>query len=573
MKLIFLSLLIFSILQAKNADFSVIIEKPFNDALHDITEDYDRGLSAVGFSQNYTTSKPDDTQEYTDPFEYLKSVSHTNDSQIHLVKVDNSGSILLSQATNLPDCNEAVSLLKTPSNGYFVGGHTLGGSLIVLKLDANANIVSQKTFGTAMHDKMSKLVALGDGGVLAIGTSASSRNPNDSLFSSGLGMNDISITRFTKDAEILWSKKYGTVYDDEGIDAVEAHDGSIIVTGTNSHTDNKNLLLMRLEENGNKLWLKEYPSKFLLLPHKLIRLREGTFLLSLSQSDNLQKEQIRLIKFDLHNNILLDKNISTKYSSGLKDIAEFSDSDIIGVGYVKDAGNTDALAMLLDSNLNMKTQEHYGQKNFDIFNAVEILHNSQVAVAGISTHNNSQESNMWIAKLNKNGTMAHSASNTNSLYDNLKKLFKDDIAAKRVAVHDDLTIELIENALLFKVGTYELTNTQKTFLNSFSPKLIGFLKENHKAVEGLEVNGHTSSEWGGVDFTSRYLNNEKLSLERSYSVLSYLFKKQNESTQKWLSKILIGSGFSFSKKVIFDEQEDFEKSRRVAFKILVKQAE
>jgi len=59
-------------------------------------------------------------------------------------------------------------------------------------------------------------------------------------------------------------------------------------------------------------------------------------------------------------------------------------------------------------------------------------------------------------------------------------------------------------------------------------------------------------------------------MERSYSVLSYLFTKQNAATQKWLNKILIGSGLSFSKKVVFESSEDYEKSRRVAFKIVVK---
>ncbi|MBU1216781.1 OmpA family protein [bacterium] len=583
MKLILLFLLILSAIEAKNPDYSVIIDKPFNDALHDITQNYDRSLSAVGFSNNYNTPTKNSDEVYTDPFEYLASVSQGQGQQIHLVTVDDGGNIVLSKATSLPDFNEAVSLLKTPSNGYFVGGHTLGGSLIFLKLDANANIIFTKTFGTQKYDKMSKLIALGDGGALAIGSSASSGTSNDSIFTSGLGLSDIYITRFSKDGEMLWNKKYGTVYDDKGVDAVEANDGSLIVTGTSAHEGSNNLLLLRLGENGDKIWLKEYESKLLLSPHKLIQLQEGNFLLSLTQSDSLRKEQIRLIKFDLQKNILLDKLIPTTYSSGLKDIAEFSDSSIIGVGYVNDAGNTDALVMLFDPSLNMKTQEHYGQKNFDIFNAAEILHNSQVGVAGIHTSGTSQESNMWIAKLNKNGTMAQFApsnliipkeqkasKSTGTLYENLKKIFQEEIAAKKITIQSDLTIELIDSSLLFKVGVYELTNAQKSFLDTFSPKLVKFLQEQQKNIEGLAVNGHTSSEWGGVKFTQRYLKNEKLSLERSYSVLSYLFKKQNESTQKWLSKILVGSGYSFSKKVTYDEKEDFEKSRRVAFKVLVK---
>ncbi|MDD2905663.1 MAG: hypothetical protein WBK95_03550 [Sulfurimonas sp.] len=570
MKKLFFSLLLLTDLFAKNMGFSIIIDKPFSDALYDITEDYDRSISAVGFSQNFVSTSSQETQEYTDPFEYLASLSGGQGTQMHFVKIGTDGDIVLSKAAALSLCNEAVSVLKRPDNGYFVGGHTLEGSFLFIKLDANANIVFTKTFGTKFNDTMSKLIALKDGGALAIGSSTTSRDASDPLFASGLGLGDISLTRLSKEGEILWSNKYGTKNDDKGISAVEANDGSLVIVGTSANGADNTLLLMRLSENGEKIWLKEYNSPLPLKPYKLIQLRDTNFLLSLTQNDTTKKEQIRLIKFDLEKNILLDKTITTTYASALKDIAEFSDFSLMGVGYVRDKQNTDALMMLLDANLNMKTQEHYGTKNYESFNALKILHNSQVAVAGAYTYDNSQESNMWIAKLNKDGSMAQISSNSETLFAALKKTFADEIDKNILTIKSDLTIELIDPSLYFKVAEYKLTEAQKTFMSSFGMKLIKFLDTHKKSIEALEVNGHTSSEWGGVDFTQQYLNNEKLSMERSYSVLSYLFTKQNAATQKWLSKILVGSGFSFSKKVLFESGEDFEKSRRVTFKIVAK---
>lgn len=54
----------------------------------------------------------------------------------------------------------------------------------------------------------------------------------------------------------------------------------------------------------------------------------------------------------------------------------------------------------------MLTQEHYGSDARDAFYALSILHNSQIGVAGIHTDKESQESNMWIVKLNSNLSMA-----------------------------------------------------------------------------------------------------------------------------------------------------------------------
>jgi outer membrane protein OmpA-like peptidoglycan-associated protein len=472
---------------------------------------------------------------------------------------------------NLSSVNEAVALVKTPSNGYIIGGSTSDGLLLVLKLDSNANIIYKREFGGKNYDKMNNLILLKDGGVLAIATSASSRDRHDNIFKSGLGLNDIYLTRFSSNGTELWSRKYGTTDDDKGIGAVEANDGSLIILGLTSHEQNRDITLMRLTQNGDKIWLKQYKSDTIVTPYKIIKLRDNNFLVSLSQQNELHKEQIRLMKFDLQNNILIDKYIDTTYASGLKDIKEFSDGTLIGVGYVKDMYNTDALVMILNYKLSLLGQEHYGEENFDIFNAVTILHNSQVAVAGINTSNSSQESNMWIVKLNRDGTMSQKSTKSVNFYNDLVALFKKEIEAGKIVIKENLTIELVDNELFFKVGQYKLTKNQENFLNKFSKKLIPFLNTNKNFVNSLEINGHTSSEWNGVSFSDKYLNNEQLSMNRAFSTLSHIFNSQTHNTQIWLTKVLRGSGFSYSKKIILNKHENREKSRRVSFKVILEE--
>jgi outer membrane protein OmpA-like peptidoglycan-associated protein len=570
MRILFILLLLLNSLAAKSSDFSVIVDEPFNDALFDITQDYDRQISAVGFSREFKQGASTKSKTYTNAFDYLASVSDAHGPQMHLLKIDRYANLSLNKAIKMSRFNEAIALVKTPSNGYFVGGYTLDGSLIILKLDSNGNIIFNKSFGTKNYDRMNNLIQLSDGGVLAIGSSITSRSTNDALFETGLGLNDIYLTRFSKDGRKLWSKKYGTEYDDRGIDAVEAYDGSIMVLSTTSYGNNKDVTLMRITENGNKVWLKHYKSKGVITPYKIIRLRDSNFLISLSQKDEMQKEQVRLIKFDLQKNILKDKTIHTTYSSALKDIKEYSDSTLIGVGFVRDTFNTDALVMMIDSNLEMLYQEHYGEENYDIFNAVTILHNSQAATAGIYTYKDSQESNMWIAKLNKDATMAQKSVKSPSIYQELKELFKQEIASKELVIKEDLSIEFIKHDLYFNVQKYKLNKKQMIYLDKFASKLIPFLHRHKAYIDALEINGHTSSEWGKVGFTNRYLKNEKLSMNRSYSTLSYIFKTQDLKTQEFLTKILKGSGLSYSKNVLKNSVEDRDKSRRVSFKLILK---
>ncbi|MEA2072947.1 MAG: hypothetical protein U9O86_05120 [Campylobacterota bacterium] len=574
MKHTLLLLLLFTTTLLANKDnFSVIVHKPFNAALFDITQDYDRTITAVGFSKEYKENS-NAARSYTDAFEYLESVSSKFGSQMHIIKVDQNAKTIFSKLSTLTKFNEAIAVVKTPTNGYFIGGYTLDGSLLVIKLDANGHLVYSKTFGTQNYDRMNNLILMSDGGILAVGSSVTSRSTSDDMFQTGLGNNDIFLTRFSKEGRKLWSKKYGTMYDDRGIDAVEARDGSIVVVSTTSYNKNRDVSFMRITENGNRIWLKHYQEKGnndnTVIPKKIIRLKDNNFVVALSQYNHMQKEHIRLIKFDLYQNILIDKEIFTTYPSAINDIKEFSDGTFMAVGYTKDTYNTDGLAMVLDSNLVLLTQEHYGQENYDEFNALHILHNSKVAIAGVHTDNKSQETNMWIVRLNKDATMSQVSTSVNDFYKTLCEIYKDEIASSVLEVKKDLSIEFLDKALYFAVGEYKLTGKQKAFLSKFSKKLMSFLYTNRDKVKSLEISGHTSSEWGASDYTKRYLNNEKLSLNRSYETISYIFRNESKEKQLWLSKVLQGSGYSYSHNIAFNHIEDKRLSRRVSFKIILK---
>ena len=566
---LFLSLLIFTSLNAVATDFSLIIHKPFDSALFDVTEDYDRTISAVGFTKNYKQTKQNHST-YTNAFDYLSSVSNKYGYQMHLMKINEQAKVLLSKNAALREFNTAVAIQKTPTNGYFIGGYTMNGKLLLVKLDTNGNLLYFKKFGTKNFDKMNTLSKLRDGGVLAVGFSVTSRDAQDNMFRTGLGGDDIFITRFTKDGQMLWSKKYGTIHDDRGVSAVEANDGSILVLATTEYDNNRDITLMRLSENGNRIWLKHFNGTKLIQAHKIIKLKDGNFIISLAMYNSFGKAQVRLIKFDLYKNIIHDETIFTRYSSVLNDIAEFSNGKIIGVGYVKDKFNTDGLAMIFDSDLKLLKQEHYGDKNYDTFNALHILHNSQVAAVGVYTDNNSQEENMWIVKLNKDATMAQISLSNNSFYKELCSLFKDEIKAKKLSIKEDLTITFTDKNLYFKAGAYKLTQAQKNFLDIFSKKLLPFLKSHQNSVALLEINGHTSSEWQKSNFEQRYINNEDLSLKRAYETLKFIFMQQGAQTQHYLTTILKGSGTSYKDKIMLNAVEDKAKSRRVSFKILLK---
>ena len=582
-------LILFLITTLYSKDFSVIIHQPFDAELFDVTEDYDRTISAIGVSKKFKAQT--NTQEtFTNAFDFLESNSQQYGSQMHLIKVDEDANVLLSKTAKLTKFNTAVSLKKTPTNGYFVGGYTMDGSLLVAKLNTHAKVIRSVLFGTKNFDRMRKILLLSDGGILAIGSSTTSRDTNDAMFETGLGNNDIFITRFDPQLHMLWSKKYGTCHDDVGIDAAEAFDGTLIILSTTSYEGHRNVSLMRLSENGDRIWLKHFQNPTFVIPTRIITLRDTNFLISLIEYDKKRKEHIRLIKFDLYNNILADVTTKLKNPSALYDIAEFSNGEIMGVGYTKKGGNTDALAILFDADLHKKRSHHYGTKNYDIFHALTILHNSKVAAVGIHTDTTSQEANMWLVTLNKDTTLTsitpqkkytytnktpHNFYKKNisidksSFYQELHKLFQQEITNKQLTLSQDLTLTLNSPSLLFQAGQYQLSQKQKQFLQSFFRKLIPFLKQHKNEIEALQVNGHTSTEWKNTSSKKGYLKNMKLSQNRALSVIEYLVTTQNTKELRWLSKLLEGDGKSYKEQIVQNHKEDKTHSRRVSFKLIV----
>jgi outer membrane protein OmpA-like peptidoglycan-associated protein len=390
------------------------------------------------------------------------------------------------------------------------------------------------------------------------------------MYTQGIGLNDIYITRFDYNGNISWSKKYGTRSDDRGIDAAEAFDGTLLILANSSENQTQDITLMRLSEEGDKIWLRRYKSKGVLNAHRLITLRDNHFLTSISYYDKRHQEQTRLLKFDLQKNLLQEHNITTDGSNIISDIKERSNGAIVGVGHHTTKLKTEAMAITLDNHLRPIWERFFNNYERSKFNALTLLHDGKIAIAGELTDRGSEITNMWIIKLNCDGSTAQISLKSDTLYAKLLEIFADEIKTKQLSIDESLTIKLISPNLNFKVGEYRLDTQQSKFLQTFNNKLINLLYSYKDDIKTLHVNGHTSSEWGGFGVDKGYLKNMDLSSKRALSVAQFLYTKQkSEDKKEFLRDILSSDAHSYAQRVI-DKTENKKASRRVDFKIELK---
>lgn len=157
-----------------------------------------------------------------------------------------------------------------------------------------------------------------------------------------------------------------------------------------------------------------------------------------------------------------------------------------------------------------------------------------------------------------------------------------DLAKELNAKNVDAQIDLLTGNVklsdlqLFELGSYELSDDGKTFLNKFIPIYLNAVFENPKIadkVENIVIQGHTDSQtFAGIDSKDiQFIKNMELSTKRANEVAKYVFyTPYNKAYSPKLHKMLQVVGKSYSEPVIVNGKEDYNKSRRVELELVVK---
>ena len=137
----------------------------------------------------------------------------------------------------------------------------------------------------------------------------------------------------------------------------------------------------------------------------------------------------------------------------------------------------------------------------------------------------------------------------------------------------------ISDLSLFKLNSHELTPSGKAFLDKFTPAYFDSLFKNKYMSEHLEkiiIQGHTDSQTykGKYSADEQYMKNMDLSLKRAYAVAEYMTNTPyNKANGNKLRKMIIVEGASFSNPILENGKENYDKSRRVELKLVMKKTQ
>lgn len=164
----------------------------------------------------------------------------------------------------------------------------------------------------------------------------------------------------------------------------------------------------------------------------------------------------------------------------------------------------------------------------------------------------------------------------------VKQQIAEELAESMKEMHLDVDVDLMTGQVkiydleLFEVGKDELTPSGKAFLSKLFPAYVSIIFSNPSfanRIINIQIQGHSDSQ-GFKDAKTKeeqYIKNLDLSARRAIAVESFIMttnfdKKYSDS----LMKLMVAEGKSFSEPVIENGRENFKKSRRVEFKLVLR---
>ena len=175
---------------------------------------------------------------------------------MYIVKTDSMGNIEWQRTYEYndnfaPGADVALSIKQLWDNGFIIGGFTQGSvwSSYLIRTDANGNTIWSKVYDTLNVTSCWDVIITSDNSFLLVGEKFSFETDTDVL-----------IMKLDTNGNLIWQKVYGGVNSDRANSVRQLPDGGFIIAGqTGSFGSGQfDVYLLRTNSNGDLIWYKTF---------------------------------------------------------------------------------------------------------------------------------------------------------------------------------------------------------------------------------------------------------------------------------------------------------------------------
>jgi hypothetical protein len=328
---------------------------------------------------NNDTVTIDDVQKTTDGGYILAGYKKNtqNDSNYWIAKLNSNADIEWEKTYGGSNTDKATCIQQTADGSYIVVGYSYsvngnvtnnngGSDAWILKLNANGDIEWQKTYGGSTIDGLTNIKQTTDNGYIAVGYTDS----DDGDIPNNQGYTDAWAIKIAANGNLEWSKSFGGS-DGEWInDVQQTINGEYLIVGftfsnNGDITNNYGIAdwwVIKLQTNGNLSWQKTYGGSGFDRANCIQKTNDGHY-------------------------IIAGNTVS-------------SDGDVIITH-----GGSDAWVVKIDDLGNILQQTTVGTNGSENANSILQTHDNNFLIAGNSQNANSDIRNIFVATLDANCTL------------------------------------------------------------------------------------------------------------------------------------------------------------------------
>lgn len=212
--------------------------------------------------------------------QWQKTIGGGNVDKVSTVLVLSDGSFLIAGNSESGSTEELD--LEGDNNTIIKRSYNKGSQdYWVIRLDQFGNKVWEKTYGGVYYDELRSVIQTDAGGYVLAGISNSPVSGDKTTENEGF--NDWWVIKIDANGDILWQKSYGDSVDDQLYAICKTSDNTIVLAGNKSRTqasDESDLILMFVDNDGNILnqsVFDEAPTDILT---NMSATRDGSFIIS-----------------------------------------------------------------------------------------------------------------------------------------------------------------------------------------------------------------------------------------------------------------------------------------------------
>ena len=337
-----------------------------------------------------------------------------------LLKLDAEGNLQWQRTYGGSKDDQGQQLIQTFDGGYALTGYAMSDDgdasnnegfhdNWVLRLNANGDVLWEKSFGFSGHDHSYDIIETADGGFffsgfLDVTSSNGEGSTGKSRSATAHGVGEFWGTKIDADGNIQWRKFFGGTNNDRSFGVIAANDWGLLLTGASESDDfdisdpkgSYDYWVVKVDKNGGFEWERSFGGSGIEQSHDIAKTADGhyvivgnTFSSDLQVGDNNGESDIWMVKFDDQGQMLWQQNYGGSAFDAAHGVALAQDGGFLISGNSKsfdqDAstnfGENDIWVIKTHADGNLDWQMAFGGLGLDFgYDIVQALDGSIVVV-------------------------------------------------------------------------------------------------------------------------------------------------------------------------------------------------